>query len=1032
MQQLARASILCLAALALACSGSTAGQSIDAGTSPSFAIVAALPPSRAAAPFDTTVTVKGGPRSDVRWSVSGTLPPGVTFNVLPTGDLRIFGTPSQSGSFTLTLDAATADGQHATAAYTIVVEPIGQLLGEAGAGADGEAYLATLDVLGAAHGQIRWSVAAGTLPPGITLTAAGVQATLSGTSVEGSYGFTLAAADDLGILAQRSLVVVIGPHLSIDPTPLPDGTVSFPYGANGFQAAGGSGAGYQWTAGPGLPPGILLSRDGSAVSFLGAPTASGIYTFTVTVTDSGGAIAQRTATILVHPNLQLLNAMPPTATIATAYTGTLTATGAVTDLDYRWSVAPGLPPGLALTNAGGIATVSGTPLESGLYDFVVSVSLPTGETASQLLEIRVAENPPQIVTATVPDGTWASDYLATVSAQSAVGGPFQWSLAAGALPPGITLSGTDTEQLTLSGKARFTGTFTFTLAFSDARQSAQASYSMTIGHLDQIEVLAAILDKGRVGHAYAGQIASRGATGPVSFAVERGSLPPGLALASDGSIAGSPAAAGNFSFSVAASDAAGNTAHQRFVVPVAPDLTVVAAAVSTTLGGVQSLVARDVTTATPGPIMPLVASLPQPGNDFSFSLDPNRFSFMTTDLRTASLYVVDLNKPSPVVQIANGAVRADHSGALRWAPDGARFAYATELRAGSFEFAHFIALTDDPATPTGVVAGGLPCRYEGFWSPDATLYATAAVDGSAFYVSDGSTTRTLPIDAGKRFAQVIGWSPDSSLLLVTAADAATLNFQIFALDLSVDQPALFPMTPPDVSINSNLIDFSPDGGGLAALSTSNDAFVIDLRSPQVGPMVRVSGVARVPGWSPDSRRLALFAPGDFSTLSVVDRERIGPPAVVASGLGFVQEAIWSPDSQTILASTASGVLAIPATGGPADTLVTGPVDQRFGVLRGQPPLFVYSDAAGVSSLDLSSPQPRTAVTLDPLPTASGVALAPARRSAFYFRFAANTNPGKLWMIDLGGPLPSAPIELLDFGAGTITYAVSDDSTVVGD
>ncbi|HEY2029572.1 MAG TPA: putative Ig domain-containing protein, partial [Myxococcales bacterium] len=613
---------------------------------------------------------------------------------------------------------------------------------------------------------------------------------------------------------------------------------------------------------------------------------------------------------------------------------------------------------------------------------------------------------------------------------SAVGAPWQWFVADGAVPPGVTLSGTDTEQLSLSGKPRFTGTFAFTLGFSDARQTTFASYSMTVAHLDQLEVLAAILGKARVGHAYAAQIETRGATGAVSFALERGGLlPPGLTLLPDGSIAGSPMASGNFAFSIVASDAAGNTAHRQFAIAVAPDRSILVAEMG--LQAPLSLVARDVSTTTPGPVIPLAANLGF-GADFTFSLDPNRFSFTTGNAgRTGSLFVVDLNQPSPIVEIANGTLATEVNGAaLRWAPDGNRFAYATEQSVGSLQFSHFIAPADDPAAAVLPIADGLPCLYAGFWSPDAAFYATGAADGSAIYVSDGSSTRTFPLDNGRRFGSVIGWSPDSALVLVMALEPSTFFFRIFALDISADQPALFPMTPPDAQIFDYAL--SDDGGGFAAfaVNANNSIFVSDLRSPQLTAMTQVF-LAQPTGirWSPDSRRLAVTGVGPGNgTLGIVERDQLSSPVSIADALTSVLSFKWSADSQSVIATTPNATLAIPVNGGPPDTLVTGAIDFFAGVLPGEPPLFVYSDATGVSSVNVSAPH--TKVTLDPVAIPEGLAVAPSRRAVFYSRLAGSTSlVGNVSMVDLGGPSPSAPIDVLDFDAGVTTVVVSDASIV---
>ncbi|MFN7972835.1 MAG: Ig domain-containing protein [Acidobacteriota bacterium] len=67
----------------------------------------------------------------------------------------------------------------------------------------------------------------------------------------------------------------------------------------------------------------------------------------------------------------------------------------------------------------------------------------------------------------------------------------------------------------------------------------------------------AALPAGRVGLAYAASLTATGGSAPCSFTLTVGSLPPGLTLAADGTISGTPASAGSFAFRVLAADATG-------------------------------------------------------------------------------------------------------------------------------------------------------------------------------------------------------------------------------------------------------------------------------------------------------------------------------------------------------------------------------------------------------------------------------------------------------------------------------------------
>jgi hypothetical protein len=79
------------------------------------------------------------------------------------------------------------------------------------------------------------------------------------------------------------------------------------------------------------------------------------------------------------------------------------------------------------------------------------------------------------------------------------------------------------------------------------------------------------LPYGKVGTAYAVQLGASGGTPPYSWALQGGSLPPGLALSPAGAITGTPTAAGDFEFSVVIRDSAdvAQVASSSFTLPIA-------------------------------------------------------------------------------------------------------------------------------------------------------------------------------------------------------------------------------------------------------------------------------------------------------------------------------------------------------------------------------------------------------------------------------------------------------------------------------
>lgn len=116
--------------------------------------------------------------------------------------------------------------------------------------------------------------------------------------------------------------------------------------------SGGSGFTFTITNGS-LPPGVTLSSSGGTALFSGTPTTAGVYSFTLTATNSRGNSISKTLTIGV---MTFTNGAPPPYTVGTPYTFQFTAAGG--NAPYVFTVASGaLPPGLTLSTTG---LISGT------------------------------------------------------------------------------------------------------------------------------------------------------------------------------------------------------------------------------------------------------------------------------------------------------------------------------------------------------------------------------------------------------------------------------------------------------------------------------------------------------------------------------------------------------------------------------------------------------------------------------------------------------------------------------------------------
>jgi hypothetical protein len=335
-----------------------------------------------------------------------------------------------------------------------------------------------------------WAVSAGSLPPGITLSSSG--GLLSGTpTAAGSSSFTVKVTDSAGLSASQAmtLTVIAAPSLSF-PAP-PQGWTNTVYGDT-LTVSGGL-APYAWSVSAGsLPPGISLGADGV---LSGTPTATGTYSFTIQVTDANGKSATQAASITVAAGVTTTFAAPPAATLGSAYSDTLTATGGTTP--YAWSVNAGtLPPGITLS-AGGV--LSGTPTATGSFTFTVNVIDANKGIATTAITLTVGAGvlrmtaPAAVVLPSVAPGGTTSGTLGTVTVtdgRGLTGGT--WTATVSATAP-VTGGGSAAETIPLSGVTYWsgpatattgTGTFTpgqLTVALAVTLTTARTAFSLTGG-----------------------------------------------------------------------------------------------------------------------------------------------------------------------------------------------------------------------------------------------------------------------------------------------------------------------------------------------------------------------------------------------------------------------------------------------------------------------------------------------------------------------------------------------------------------------
>ncbi|MFD2720682.1 putative Ig domain-containing protein [Hymenobacter monticola] len=364
------------------------------------------------------------------------------------------------------------------------------------------------------------------------------------------------AANNGNVGSANYLLTSSAPTITLAPATLPDGAVGTAYNQTLTASGGTAPYTYAITAGA-LPAGLTLS---SAGVLSGTPTAGGSFSFTVRATDASAApgpySGSRAYTLLVAAPIIVLN--PPTlpgGMRGTAYSQALSASGGTAP--YTYAITAGaLPAGLTLSSAG---VLSGTPAASGSFSFTVTATdASTGDGpyfGLRSYTLTIAAPTITLAPATLPNGTVAVAYSQTLTASGGTA-PYTYAITAGALPAGLTLSSAGV----LAGTPAAGGTFNFTVTATDASTSASGgpyaalrSYSLVIA-APTIVVSPASLPSGTQGTAYSQTLTASGGTAPYTYAITAGALPAGLSL-TNGTISGTPAVNGTFTFTVTATDA---------------------------------------------------------------------------------------------------------------------------------------------------------------------------------------------------------------------------------------------------------------------------------------------------------------------------------------------------------------------------------------------------------------------------------------------------------------------------------------------
>lgn len=447
----------------------------------------------------------------------------------------------------------------------------------------------------------------------VATAAAHGTAIASGTSITytpaagyfGADSFTYTATNSAGTSAPATVSLTV----ATPPAPVASDRsgIAVPYNSSGTAIdLSGSITGVHTSIAVGSAPAHgTVSVAGDVVTY--APTAgyAGTDSFTYTATGPGGTSAPATVSLAIAaPTITLSPASLPSAQVGAAYSQTLTASGGTAA--YSFAVTAGsLPAGLVLSSSNGV--LSGTPNAAGTFNFTVTATDATSFAGSRAYTLIVGA---PTLTLTPAPGNLSMPYGQATTINFAAGGgtaPYSYSLVAGSLPVGASLSSTGV----LSGTPTVPGNYNLTVRATDSSTGVGApfridqSYTIVVA-TPSITLNPASLPNGAVGVSYSQTFSASGGVAPYSFSLLAGAMPIGMSLSSAGVLSGLPRNDGNFSLTLRATDGNGQSASRVYTFSIAAPTLVISPA---TLPGGSNGVAYSQTLSTSGGIAPYTYSL---------------------------------------------------------------------------------------------------------------------------------------------------------------------------------------------------------------------------------------------------------------------------------------------------------------------------------------------------------------------------------------------------------------------------------------
>ncbi|MFT4858174.1 MAG: hypothetical protein ACI8SN_000088 [Algoriphagus sp.] len=305
------------------------------------------------------------------------------------------------------------------------------------------------------------------LPTGVTANWAANTITISGTpSVSGTFNYSIPLTGGCGNVAANGTITVT-PDMTVTSAQA-NGTTCINQALTAIQHTTTLATGIGTATG--LPAGVTANWAANTITISGIPTVSGTFNYSIPLNGGCGTVAA-TGTITLTPDMTVISAQP-NGTIC--INQPLTAIQHTTTLATGIGTATGLPTGVTANWAANTITISGTPTQSGTFNYSILLIGGCG-TVKAIGTITVTPN--MTTTSAQPNGSTCINVALTTIEHTT-------TLATGigtatGLPAGVTANWA-ANTITISGTPSASGTFNYSIPLTGGCGTVAATGTITV------------------------------------------------------------------------------------------------------------------------------------------------------------------------------------------------------------------------------------------------------------------------------------------------------------------------------------------------------------------------------------------------------------------------------------------------------------------------------------------------------------------------------------------------------------------------